>query len=229
MRPNSCLYCNYLGDFAAFLLFSVPVMTLTRQVTSCACGFSLVEVLIALFVLAIGVIGSTGLQATALQTAQDSTYQTVALQLAAEMAQHLRALEQSASPAAPSSSGFQLDFQSNAPSRALPSAAGCYQSACTTSDLHTFYLSEWLYRLDQALPEARVRICQDAAPWNVTHASLDWHCTASLSTEVVAATVIKIGWQGRQRAGLLASGWSQRQGFGPMVVVPVALGDKGLT
>ena len=164
-------------------------MTLTRQVTSCACGFSLVEVLIALFVLAIGVIGSTGLQATALQTAQDSTYQNVA-------------------PAAPSSSGFQLDFQSNAPSRALPSAAGCYQSACTTSDLHTFYLSEWLYRLDQALPEARVRICQDAAPWNVTHASLDWHCTASLSTEVVAATVIKIGWQGRQRAGLLAAGWA---------------------
>ncbi len=202
-------------------------MTLLRQVTRCACGFSLVEVLIALFVLAIGVIGSTGLQATALQTAQDSSYQTAALQLATEMAQHLRALEQVASPTASTFSGFQLDFQSNTPSRALPATAGCYQSTCTTSDLHTLYLSDWLYRLDQALPAARLRVCQDAAPWNVTQSSLDWHCTASLSTEVTAPTVIKIGWQARQRAGLLSSGHLQRQGFGPMVVVPVALGGDG--
>lgn len=204
-------------------------MTFTRHVTPCAAGFSLVEVLMALLVLAIGVIGSAGLQATALQTAQDSSYQTAALQLAAEMAQHLRALEQADSLPGLGASGFVLDFPSSASNSALPVAAGCYQSACTTADLHALYLSEWLYRLDQALPEARVKICQDAAPWDAMHASLDWQCTASLSTEVMAMTVIKIGWQARQRAGLLVSGQSQRQGFGPMVVVPVAMGGEELT
>lgn len=202
-------------------------MTPAPHALACVRGFSLVEVLIALFVMAVGVIGSTSLQGTALQTAQESSYQTAALQLATEMAQHLRALEQAAF--LESAADVAFDFHSGSPDPALLPTQGCYQSACAASDFHALYLREWLHRLDQALPEARAKICQDAAPWNTARDSLDWGCTAGLAAEVVAPTVIKIGWRARQRAGLLASEQAQRLMFGPMIVVPVALGDDGLT
>ena len=48
-------------------------------------GFSLIEVLISVFVLAVGVIGAAGMQLTALRTTQQSVFQTKALHLATEM------------------------------------------------------------------------------------------------------------------------------------------------
>src|SRR5690606_29049477 len=54
-------------------------------------GFSLIEVLVAVFVLAVGVIGAAGMQLAALRTSQQSSFQTRALHLAAEMADVMRA------------------------------------------------------------------------------------------------------------------------------------------
>src|SRR5690606_15894095 len=54
-------------------------------------GFSLIEVLVAVFVLAVGVIGAAGMQLAALRTTQQSSFQTRALHLAAEMADYMRA------------------------------------------------------------------------------------------------------------------------------------------
>lgn len=196
-------------------------MTPLPRAFGCMHGFSLIEVLIALFVLAIGVIGATSLQASALQTAQDSRNQTAALQLATEMAQHLRALEQSGSTAGADVVNFKLDF----PSSSLLSAPApdCYQNACAAAEFHAHYLSEWLFRLAQELPEARVKICQDAAPWSASQGSLAWQCTPAFSTGMSAPLVIKIGWRARQRAGLL----STTSGVdGPMVAMPLVLADK---
>src|SRR3954468_11288154 len=54
-------------------------------------GFSLIEVLVSVLVLAIGVIGAAGMQLTALRTSQQSAFQTAALELAADMADKMRA------------------------------------------------------------------------------------------------------------------------------------------
>jgi len=54
-------------------------------------GFSLIEVLIAVFVLALGVIGVAGMQLTAMRTSQQSAFQTTAVELPAEMADKMRA------------------------------------------------------------------------------------------------------------------------------------------
>ncbi|MFD2273251.1 type IV pilus modification protein PilV [Undibacterium arcticum] len=49
-------------------------------------GFTLIEVLISVFVLALGVIGAAGMQLVAMRTGQQSGAQSLAVQLATEMA-----------------------------------------------------------------------------------------------------------------------------------------------
>ena len=53
-------------------------------------GFSLIEVLIAIFVVALGVIGAAGLQLTSIRTSQQSSFKSVAVQLANELADKMR-------------------------------------------------------------------------------------------------------------------------------------------
>jgi prepilin-type N-terminal cleavage/methylation domain-containing protein len=60
------------------------------MISTQAKGFSLVEVLIAVFVLALGVIGAAGLQLAAVRTSQQSGYQTIAVELANELADKMR-------------------------------------------------------------------------------------------------------------------------------------------
>ena len=65
--------------------------------TGCS-GFTLVEVLVALVVLAVGMLGIAGLYVESLKAGRTSIYRTTAVTLAADMADRIRA-----NPAAPAS------------------------------------------------------------------------------------------------------------------------------
>jgi len=119
-------------------------------------GYSLVEVLVALLVLSAGVIGAAALQLSALQISHQSSLHTAAQQLAAEMAEWLQLVDDVSLERL---QGLQMPG-------AMPSEAHCYSRQCSTDSLLQFIEADWIGRVQAALPEARVRICRDATPWD---------------------------------------------------------------
>lgn len=133
-------------------------------------GFTLVEVLAAIAILALATSGVAAMQLHALRTAQHSGYQSAALQLAVELAELLRA----------DANAKISQFEYNA---AAPQSVACARNDCN--------LAVWKQRLGETLPRARVVVCQDSAP--VVNDMLRWTCSGG------GTLLIKIGWAMREK------------------------------
>ncbi|MFZ6774459.1 type IV pilus modification protein PilV [Undibacterium sp. SXout7W] len=161
-------------------------------------GFSLIEVLIAIFVVALGVIGAAGLQLTSIRTSQQSSFKSVAVQLANELADKMRSND--AQMKLSDSSNLFLKINYNSSVDATPSAPTlCYTSAanCTAADIANADIYEWLMRVKNTLPGGRVLVCRDSAPYDNVQKSLTWTCTPDAN----AGLTIKIGWKSKNPDG----------------------------
>lgn len=174
-------------------------------------GFSLMEVLVALLVLAIGVIGAAGMQLAASRTAQQSAFQTFALQLAAEMADAMRASGDRLEPMS-----WAMDYSSANDGEPAAPAKFCYASSCDAQELAEFQAYEWKKRVKTVLPAGRVLVCRDASPWDSARRSFNWNCDGG-----DAPLVVKLGWQAKNPDGSLVRDVSNS--FPPSVVLTVAL------
>lgn len=176
-------------------------------------GFSLIEVLVSLLVLAIGVIGAAGMQLAAARTAQQSAFQTFALQLASEMADAMRAgggqLE----------SMWPMDYSSANDGEPVTPARFCYVDSCNAQEFVKFQLYEWKKRVKTGLPAGRVLVCHDATPWDSARRSLSWSCEGGAGED--APLVVKLGWQAKNPDGSLVK--DAGSSFPPNVVLTVAL------
>lgn len=159
-------------------------------------GFSLIEVLISVFILTVGVIGALGMHLHSLRTAQQSAYQTRALQLGVDMADAMRANVEQMNLADDVNPYLQVDYQSSSTSSHSGNLA-CYGSNgdCDAQELAQFDIAQLLQHIDADFPGGRVRICRDALPWNAAADRFEWNCTTASSTVTIAPLVIKIGWQ----------------------------------
>lgn len=180
-------------------------------------GYSMVEVLVSILVLAVGVLGAAGMQLAATRTTQQSSYQTMALQLAADIADAVRAYTQDEQLAAALSQSFDLDYTST-PGAPPQSAASCYFNACGTDAFADAQIQEWKARLATSFPKARLRICRDANPWNEAGEAFKWDCGGDAASG--APLVIKLGWQAKNPDGSLVK--EEDGGFPPSVVLPVS-------
>lgn len=162
-------------------------------------GFTLIEVMISVFILALGVIGAAGLQLTALRTSQQSAFQTIALELAAEMADKMRANDPQMRAA--DNPYAKLNYSSDADAEPTPPSTFCYgaNANCSSAALAEFDIYEWERRIKAGLPGGRVTICRDASPWDARTGSFTWSCQGAASNS--AALVIKIGWRGKNPDG----------------------------
>lgn len=158
-------------------------------------GFTMVEVLVAVLLLAVGLVGALAMQAHAMRTRQESALQTEALRAAATLADRIRA------NAAQSSSylGFEFDAAlapSGDPDAEAP--APCSDAPCDAAALAQRELEEFRSQLQAGLPSGRAVVCRDenAAPG----ASLQWAC----SQDPAAPVTIKIGWHGADAAPRMA-------------------------
>lgn len=180
-------------------------------------GFSMIEVLISVFVLALGVIGSAGMQLGALRTTQQSTFQTIALELAAEMADKMRA---NASQMKRADNLFlKVDYRSATDTDPAPPSTLCYGNAggCDAEALARFDIYEWEKRVKANLPGGRALICHDAAPWDGGLGALTWACAQPSPDSV--GLVIKIGWQAKNPDGSLIQDAAKQ--FPPSVALAV--------
>jgi type IV pilus assembly protein PilV len=184
-------------------------------------GFTLVEVLISVLVLAVGVIGTAAMQLTALRTAQQSAFQTAAIQLAVEMADTMRANDQQMKLTGDSNPFLAVDYQSATDTAAAGSGTTCYSTNCNAEELAAFDIQEWKTRVKALLPGGRVRICRDFNPWDNAAGAYKWECTPAPASAGIAALVIKIGWHGK---GSNADGSAVKDGklpFSPSVALTI--------
>jgi type IV pilus assembly protein PilV len=161
-------------------------------------GFTLIEVLISVFVLAIGVIGAAGMQSIALRTSQQSAFQSTAIALASEIADKMRTNDRQLKLDDRTNPFLDIDFQAAKDAIAAPRVS-CYAASCSAEELAIFDIYEWKARVKTALPGARVRVCRDARPWDSAAGALTWACTATAANSHGASLVVKIGWQGKGR------------------------------
>lgn len=153
-------------------------------------GFTLIEVLVSVFVLVFGVIAMAALQLTALRIAQQTTYQSTAVQLASELAEIMRAHPTEVDT---QKSLFFFDDTASGNTAAEPPML-CYPpNICNENQSAHFQLYEWRRRLQTILPGGKAAVCRDSTPWGADDRKMTWQCEANEQ----AGIVIKIGWIGK--------------------------------
>lgn len=191
-------------------------------------GFSLVEVLVSILVLSIGLLGMVGMQGFALQANREARLQSVAYGLAQELAEMMRGNKDVANLA--TGSPYRGNFASSP--LAPTTAAYCLLAGCTAASgaidrqaLANAQMTEWLARVDQELPGARVTVCLDAAPY-ASDGLPRWACTAATGS-TPAQLFIKIGWSMRSTnmAAPAASAIVRTPEGRPALVFPVIAGS----
>ncbi|MYM36846.1 type IV pilus modification protein PilV [Duganella sp. FT50W] len=152
-------------------------------------GSTLLEILIAVLVLALGVIGGVGLQLGALRARHQAVLLSQATQLAVSLAERMRA-----NPAQ-FSTYLTLNYDALAePSPAAPSAL-CHGDACDAAQLAFADLYDAKVQTSQNLPGGRVLVCRDAGLWS--GGKLRWDCSGGAAAPVV----VKVGWRGKRPDG----------------------------
>ncbi len=177
----------------------------------------MIEVMISILVLALGVIGAAGMQLAALRTSQQSAFQTVALELAAEMADKMRANDTQMRQV--DNQFLGVDFRSEGNNEPAAPRVMCYSSSanCSAEELARFEIYEWEKRVKASLPGGRALICRDASPWDSAAGALTWDCSGSAVGS--ASLVIKLGWQAKNPDGTLIADAAKQ--FPPSVALTV--------
>ena len=189
-------------------------------------GFAMIEVLVAIFVLVIGVIGAAGLQMAALRSTQQAALQTVALQLASELADKMRANDLAMRAKAKVNGGMPqnpfvgIDYSAGTAPESPPKMCYGGATACDAGQLAQFDIYEWEKRLSAALPSARAVVCRDSTPWSDGDDNYKWECDDK--AVAAASVVIKIGWQSKNPDGSLIRNSATKKTFPPGLALAVA-------
>lgn len=149
-------------------------------------GFTLAEVLVALFVAALGMAGAASLQTLALRSGREAAHLLEATRLAQSLAERMRAnpavlaLDDGANP--------YLEFDYDAAGGAPAAVASCYaDAACSAAELARFDLYEVAQAVADGFPGGRILVCRDSAS-----AAPAWTC----DHDAAAPPVVKLGWRG---------------------------------
>jgi len=150
-------------------------------------GFTLVEVLVALFVVALGIAGAAALQTLAVRAARDAAHLSDGTRLVRSLAERMRA-----NPRALTRPGNPyLDLDYDAGSGAPTAPALCYaDTACDVDELARFDVFEVSEAVAANFPGGRIRVCRDTGGPDAAGA-LPWTCDA----EDGAPIVVKLGWR----------------------------------
>lgn len=172
------------------LLFQWPRPGSRRR---CRCGgFTLIEVLVALFVLAVGVAGAGAAQLAAQRTRQQAALGSDAAQLAASLAARMHANAAVAGLSGAANPYLSLDYDAGADG-APGAGATCFGAGpCDPLALAAFDLHETRQAIRARLPGGRIAVCRDAAPWDAARHRYRWDCDDAPGAPVA----IKIGWHG---------------------------------
>ena len=121
-------------------------------------GVTLVEVMVALLILGVGLLGIMGMQTTALQHNQQAYLYSQANFAIQDIAERMRANPESADE-------YQTNLADGAPS---VDAEACVSAACDTGELADWDLKLWKDFLAKALPEGKGAIDRVGDEYEIT-------------------------------------------------------------
>lgn len=160
-------------------------------------GFTLAEVLVAMFVLAVGAVGAAATQSTIGRLREQAALESEAVQLAASLAARMQA--NPAQMALPDAANpyLQLDYDAAAGAPAAPPAQCFGATSCDPVGMARFDLYETERTVHSSFPGGRIAVCRDDTVWNAALQAPDWECISSPSAPIV----IKLGWRLRAEIG----------------------------
>lgn len=160
-------------------------------------GFTVIEILVCLFVLSIVVICAAGVQLQSGRLSRHSAQFSHAAVLAGELAEYIRMRSRLQSGAAGATAGagihVDLDIQAAGVAADTDQSIDCHSADCTASEMEQFELQDWQRRVAQVLPGARALVCGDASPWNEKARRYEWDCR--LAADGNAPLLVKLGWR----------------------------------
>jgi type IV pilus assembly protein PilV len=174
-------------------------------------GFTLLEVLVAIVVLSFGVLGAVGLQAAALQANREARNQSTAVALGRELGDLMRGNKDIA--IATAGNPYLIDYTGT-----LPGANPACNPCTTATQVAEFNMRDWLTRVGDALPGARVVVCFDATPYSGADGVPEWACSND-----GGLAVVKIGWT---RQSTQAGATEPERAVRPAVVLPLIAGSS---
>jgi len=99
-------------------------------------GFTLMEVLIALLILSIGLLGLASLQTNGLRSNQMASMRTISTQLANDIADRMRA-----NPTGVDAQNYVIATSDADP--VIPAGEACEGTTCTSAQMATYDLAQW--------------------------------------------------------------------------------------
>ena len=143
-------------------------MNIDRRIPSATRGFTMIEVLIALLIVSLGMLGLAGLQAVSLKNSQSAYYRSAATQLAYDMSDRMRGNISGVLANSYNRTGINTDYD--------VAVAACTTTAgCVASDLAQNDAYEWQQLILAVLPGGEGIICVDSTPNDGT-SGLDHGC-----------------------------------------------------
>ncbi len=137
-------------------------------------GLSMIEVLVALTIVAFGMLGLLGLQARALSVQKDAFHRRQAAELVAQIAERMRA-----NHLAFLAGRYSLSFDASADA---PSTAPACAAPCTSAQVAVRDLDEWRIELRRRIPGAAAYFHWDGANRSGIAVAVAWpepHAAAS--------------------------------------------------
>jgi type IV pilus assembly protein PilV len=160
-------------------------------------GFTLIEVLVAVFVLAIGVLGAAATQLAALHTRHQSRLMSNGVQLVSALADSMRANREPMRAGDAANPYLKLRYD-GATDGAPPAGQQCHSGAnCSAAELADAEIFQIKQALFTGFPGGRVVVCRDSEVWDAGRAALRWECGGAAQAPIV----IKLGWRGKQTDG----------------------------
>jgi type IV pilus assembly protein PilV len=163
-------------------------------------GFSLIEVLVAVLVFAIGVLGVVGLQTVGMQANSDSSTRSQALALAYDMADRMRANLPAVNATTSTDRYDGVTPAINNCRMRYANAQVSTPSVCTPPQIAADDIADWRLYVARALPNGTGIVCRDATPDDGTDAA-----AAACSGAGTDPLVVKVFWMERLRQGSVAA------------------------
>lgn len=129
-------------------------------------GLSMIEILVALTIVAFGMLGLLGLQARALSVQKDAFHRRQAAELVAQLAERMRANHLSVL-----AGHYALRFDAAA---AAPSTVSACAAPCTSAQVAARDLDEWRIELRRRIPGAAAYLQWDAASRSGIAVAVAW-------------------------------------------------------
>lgn len=181
-------------------------------------GFSIIEVLVAILILSVGMLGAVGMQATAMKSNKEARNQATATTLARELAEKMRGNHTVAIKTTAADNPYLFDTTLEASTTIATPAVNCFTTGCPiVKDAATWDVADWQGRVQATLPTPRVKVCFDKSPFD-SGGKPRWACTDDGDI-----AVLKMSWTRNNTAGTLE--FAATSGV-PTVVVPLTAGSS---